>query len=413
MSQPASTTALASQLPEVRKFDGRPAAADMEGLPGAAAVALLVDQAERPILLITTQNLRRITLSRLSPDVREAASRTDLAEITRGIRWRVVFHAFEARWWYLRVARALYPADYRKRVSFGPVSFLAVDWNTTPPELRISEKIWVEPGEFIGPFATRREGQATLEMLWDIFDLCRYPEQVRQAPHGRRCAYADMGRCDAPCDGGAPMPQYIERQRRAWAAASESFQGWTTDAVARMRAAAADRKFELAGQLKQQIENARAWAERPNRRLWRMEQLQLLLVLPAVRRRAWKVFLFARGELYDGPLTPHRSAERMIGEWLASLSGAAAANASTPLERMEQTWLVGDLLARREAEAAWIEPAPENYPGVGAGACWTTPSDWLTRLREGLDRLRKKSAEAAGPPEEDSAAFPADETTPA
>lgn len=349
-----SVAGLEQLLPDIRNFDSVVSTDQLCALPNVAAVYLLVDVAGTPILLASTQQLRRIALSRLSAPAEDAISkRADLAQITRGIRWREVHSRFEADWWFYRAARGLHPQDYRKRISFGPAWFLHVDWAARVPEIRVSERIWRLPGEFIGPFPSRQATQQALEGLWDLFDLCRYPEQVRQAPRGQRCAYAEMGRCDAPCDGSAPMEPIVARTRAAWTFAGGEMAPWIAAAQERMRAAAAELRFELAAQVKRQLEFAGRW-----QRLWRPLvrrefDLRCLLLAPVVRRRAHKPFLFERGTLIGGPVCRARGAAGAAAAW-----AIAAMTAFTPEEddrvRMEQTWLLAHFLNQTQARSAVV-----------------------------------------------------------
>lgn len=345
-------------LPEHRSFASPLTTEDIKGLPNAGAVYLLLDEAGAPILLASTSQLRKIVVSRLAaPPEDLARPRANLAEITRQIRWREVHSRFEADWWYYRAAKVLYPADYRKRLSFGPAWFLHVDWNARVPELRVTDRIWRIAGEFVGPFPDRAAGQQALEGLWDLFDLCRYPEQVRQAPHGQHCAYAEMGRCDAPCDGSAPLAAMIERTHAAWRFAGGQVQEWIAVAEERMREAAASLRFEVAGQLKQQIEFARRREKLWGNVLRREYELECLLLLPVLRRRAYKPFVFRHGDLISGPVCKPRTAARDVATWFPE-SAAQPPSACEDTTRMEQTWLVANLLARLRQDAALVIWSP-------------------------------------------------------
>jgi len=47
-----------------------------------------------------------------------------------------------------------------------------------------------------------------IEIAEDAFDLCRYYNVLVEAPGARACAYKEMGKCPAPCDGSISMEQY-------------------------------------------------------------------------------------------------------------------------------------------------------------------------------------------------------------
>lgn len=336
--------AIENELDSQCAFPHRPTIADLTGVPASPAVYVLVDSNGQVVLLASTQDLRRVLQSRFfDPADPEAGKRADLAEITRAVRWRTVSCAFEAKWRYWRLACVIHPKDYRERIGFGPAYFLHVDWSRPIPELRVTERVWAMQGEFLGPFQSAKTALLALESLWDIFDLCRYPEQVRKAPLGIRCAYADMGRCDAPCDGSTPVPAYLERTRRAWLFASNIHRDEQLAPLeVSMRAAAASHQFEIAAQWKKRLDAAKSWSQ-PSADLYRDEELRFAIALPVTRRSAWKLLAFERGCFIDGPVIPRRSIETGIPAWLETLDGFERAEMSET-QRMEQTWLLSQLI---------------------------------------------------------------------
>jgi excinuclease UvrABC nuclease subunit len=333
-------------------------ASDLAALPGSPAVYLLLDGERRPVQLATTQHLRRAVTARLtdhSPE--EKTKRADLAEIVRAVAWRLVACPFDARWCYWRLARRMYPQDYRERIDFGPAWFLHVDWCLPVPELRVTERIWRLPGEFIGPWPTHKSAQQALEGLWDLFDLCRYPEQVRKTPHGTRCSYAEMGRCDAPCDGSVPLVAYVERSRAAWTFAGDGTAAWIAEAQQRMKDAAAALRFELAAQIKQQLVFARDWQTYAAPRVRRESALRCIIAHLVTRRRACRLFWYDRGLLVEGPAVQARGIQAQLAEWLPAIA-ALDPNGEPDIIRMEQTWLVARLVlaeTRDDSAIVWLD----------------------------------------------------------
>lgn len=339
-------------LPEQHAWEGRPTPDALQPLPNTAAVYQFETEDEQPVVLATTQQLRRIAISRLIEGEEEGPSRkADLGAVTRGVRWRRVYSPFEARWWYWRLVREREPQAYRKLIGFGPAWFVHVDPEARVPEMRVTERVWVIPGEFVGPFATHRAAQAALEQMWDLFDLCRYPEQVRRAPVGQRCAYFDMGRCDGPCDGTAPLADYRQRCVSAWAFLTGGAASWIDAAGERMQAAARELAFERAALLKEQIAFARKWAKESAPRVGDVRAMRLGLAVPVSRRKAWRVFLFDRGLLSDGPILQDRKLAQEAAAWWIAQAGASTPEAADAQIRMEQTWLVAHLLAHREGRS--------------------------------------------------------------
>lgn len=331
----------------------RPTGAEFGALPGAPAVLLLLDADARPVQLATTQNLRRFCEFRLVRAPDDGARRADLGAVVRLLRWRRVSSPFEARWYYYLAARVLHPRTYRKLVSFGPAWFLARA-ESVAPEIQITSRVFETAGEYVGPWMTERQARADLEALWDVFDLCRYPEQLRRAPRGERCAYAEMGRCDAPCDGSVALAVYGARVAAAWAFARGDRAG-LAPLEAEMRAAAADLKFERAGVLKARLAAAARWEAEVCHRVADAAALDGLILVPVTRRRAWSAFAFRRGALAAGPLAGAKKFAPAAAQWWGAIWPALEAAPLDPLVRQEQTWLVCQL-RRREAERAQFLP---------------------------------------------------------
>ena len=70
----------------------------------------------------------------------------------------------------------------------------------------------------LGPVEDKNVAGKLIEDIADWFDLCRYYHILVESPNAKACAYKEMGKCPAPCDGSISMPQYrrmIEWSSRA------------------------------------------------------------------------------------------------------------------------------------------------------------------------------------------------------
>lgn len=181
---------------------------------------------------------------------------------------------FESELAYLRTARRLVPQAARAVTDRWRTWFLSLDlsagkWSTGSLENQTNE-----PGSIlIGPMPDKHAPTRLGELIDDVFDLCRYPAELSKAPHGRACAYFEMGRCPAPCRGGEPMDAYLARFAEA-ALALRSIDALAETIQAKMTTSAASLDFERASTLQAQlgrlrgrsarsfdmIESARAWS---------------------------------------------------------------------------------------------------------------------------------------------------------
>ncbi|MGE3182872.1 MAG: hypothetical protein AB7N71_14670, partial [Phycisphaerae bacterium] len=228
---------------------------------------------------------------------------------------------------------------------------------------------------FLGPFPARTQTQHAMEALWDIFDLCRYPEQIRKSPHGQRCAYAEMGRCAAPCDGSQPMTEYAALHQEAWDAAARGFAPWLAGAEKKLAALSANLEFEKAGVLHGRITSAKEWEKRWQWQVSTHDRLRYAALIPTTGRKAWKLFLFDRGELAMSERMPERKLAELMPAALAGCQQTIAAAHSDPTTRMEQTWLFCRFLRHKQSEKAVIISLADE----------PTAADVVGRLGEILD----------------------------
>ncbi len=366
MSQPLDEARIREAgLTEVHVWPSPPGEDDLAALPDRPAVVLLADAALRPVLLTSCGRLRSFLRHRfLQRD--QPSRRADLRQVVRRAYWRELATAFEQRWWYWKLARWLYPREYRRLIDFGPSFFLHLDPAARIPQIRVSERVYAWPGEFVGPFATAQEAAGWLEGLWDLFDLCRFPQQLARAPRGTACAYAEMGRCDAPCDGRVPLDPYLQRCRAAWSFVTGGPAAHAERLAQQMRDAAATRAFERAALLRDQLRFVQRWTQQLAGRLRIADRWCDLILLPVRGRRQIKPLLFCRGVLLDGPAVRLRGCEAAIQAWLEAAWPGRDAGVDPP-ERMEQTWLVSRLVhspTSQRAALLALDPLDDAVPDV-------------------------------------------------
>jgi hypothetical protein len=280
-------------------------------VPGKPAVYILVAPDGAPILAATTANLRRALHARLSSDI-AAPGRINYGDISASVRFRTVGSAFAGSWWYYRVVRTLFPDRYKSMLAWKDAWFISINLTDEFPRFHISNHLPPPPAISVGPLATRREAKAIEDTLEDLFDLCRYYEILRQAPHGQACTYKELGKCPAPCDGSISMGVYRKRisiaagflmdpegQRTAWLEEQRDL----------MRTAASMMDFRLAGSVKRKLEAAEDFAMEECSIVGNMDQ--------------WKHLILQRGK------TPRWIAPFIAGTgWLVSLPEVAAAAAA-------------------------------------------------------------------------------------
>lgn len=224
-------------------------------VPARWAVYLLIDGDGRPVQLLCVKNLRASLKRRLGPDDPEAgpSRRVDYRQVVRRVLYRRVDSAFEADWIYYEAARVVFPGAYRTMVGFRPAWFVHVDPDAEFPKYAKTIDPSAAGGTFVGPVEDKHAAGRLAQLAEDAFDLCRYYHILLEAPVGRACAYKEMGKCPAPCDGTISMAAYRQLVSLSLRTLVDP-QPMIREQEQRMRSAAGELRFETAAKIKQHMD---------------------------------------------------------------------------------------------------------------------------------------------------------------
>ena len=330
-------------------LSGGPGPMDPQTLPGGGGVVALLDEAGRLVQLLGGQNLRQLLGTRLAPVTDTSSRRPDLAAVVRQLRWRPTGSVFETTLHYLTCARVLYPGDYLDRIALGPAWFARAFVDADVPRWSVDKYALDGEAVDIGPFADRSSARAFVERLESVFDLCRYVDTLRQAPHGQLCAYYDMGRCDGPCAGRVTMAAYRTRLQKSADFAAGRASEWLAECEAQMQSAARAQAFERAAALREQLASARKLAAFPGRIAATPTAFRYLIVQRGLARKLCQPFVMRAGNLEV--LSPVRVEDvpAAVAAWRAQLYATPPSPASLAEAQCasEHVWLVAHFVARR------------------------------------------------------------------
>jgi excinuclease ABC subunit C len=271
----------------------------LRSAPARWVVYLLADVDDRPIQLLCVKNLRYSLKRRLGGGEDAAPSkRINYRQVVRRIHWRRVDSAFEADCVYLQAARALFPNTYQAMMGLRPAWFIHVDPQAPFPRYVKTTDLTRTNGTYIGPLEDKNDAQKLIEQVEDWFDLCRYYHILLESPRGRACAYKEMGKCPAPCDGSISIEQY--RRLVEWSLATlvdpaEMLRAQKT----RMEAAAKELRFETAAKIKSYIDSLSQLGKGPYRHVRRLADLKFLSLQKGPRPGTAKVFLITPGRIEE------------------------------------------------------------------------------------------------------------------
>ena len=272
-----------------------------KALPAKWAIYLMLDANGRPIQLLSVKNLRASVRRRLHENpIGVSNKRVDYRAVVRKICWKRVDSAFEADLQFLEIARVVFPGTYRNIVTLRPAWWVHVDPDAPFPRWTRTNDVTPRPGVLLGPLAEKGQAQKLVETIEDLFDLCRYHHVLVQSPSGPPCPYKDMGKCPAPCDGSVSMQQY--RALVSWSVKTLTDPAPEADDQAeRMRAAAAELKFELAGRIKQFADGLKSLKAGERKFVRPIERFAYLSIQPGPAPGQAKAFVCGQGGV-DLPL---------------------------------------------------------------------------------------------------------------
>jgi hypothetical protein len=354
-------------------------------LPAAPAVAVLESAAGEPVLIATTADLRGFVRSRLGSAGDERPGRVRYRELCARVSATRVGSSLEADAVYLGHARRLMPRSYAVVCERWRAWYAHVDPETDHPrwtktnlkglvESRSASREAGAPagGVLLGPIADKDAAGRFIEAAVDAFDLCRYHELLVQAPRAAPCAYKEMGRCPAPCDGSEPMERYRDRTRDAVKVLSGTLADEIAGEESRMRSAAERGAFEEAGASKARVERLERLRGRGLAGVRRLDEYAPVFVLPVGgggRARWARVVALSGGRLVA--LASVRAGDldgaRAVSERLGVLArGVTLAESPAALDALAVVarWLFTPASRPRGVMLHALGPAADVSPGA-------------------------------------------------
>ncbi|GJM19054.1 MAG: hypothetical protein DHS20C14_12670 [Phycisphaeraceae bacterium] len=318
---------------------------DPAALPARPGVVIFENEDGAAVQVASTGDVRAFVDARLGApeEGAPATSRADLRPVTAMVRGATVGSALEGDLVCLELARERLPETYRALADRWRGWFVQLDADAPAPAWRktdLFELVGTEPGgSLLGPIADKDSAGRLGELLDDAFELCRFPKELALAPNGCACAYKEMGRCPAACDGSEPMDAYRARVRDAIAFAREGPEAELVRTEAAMRDAAGRQDFEAAAKLKHRadaITGARkgSWAHAGE-----LDGLAVLAVVPAERFGRARVILLTRLGLAWVADVDAGAAKAAWGDLEPSVRAACDTARSEGLRRLDAPWV--------------------------------------------------------------------------
>lgn len=220
-------------------------------LPDRPGVYFMRDGRDRIIYVGKAKSLRnRVRSYFTGVDAHDPKTRKLVRDV-REVTWRETGTELAALLEESKLIKNHLPVYNRAQRRYRDYPFLRLDTTHAYPTLSWTPRIAHDGAEYYGPLGRRGQAEELVELIGRLFRLRECDDPVFSL--GRECLYHQMGRCGAPCAGGAGAEQYeleVDRVRAFLTGQDTEAVDMVEDA---MREAAAAREYEAAGWYRDQL----------------------------------------------------------------------------------------------------------------------------------------------------------------
>lgn len=342
-----------------------------EGLPGAPGVYRFVDVRGDILYVGTSTNIR----DRVRSYFTASESRTRMAEMV-GLAEQVLPIVcptrLEAQVRELRLI-AEHKPRYNSRSRFPERAVWLKLTDEAFPRLSLVRRVRADNASYLGPFNSARSAESAMSAAHEAFRIrqCRQPLSERRARPA--CALAEMGRCNAPCDGRESAARYASHVQEVARAMQCDPRELVARLLVRIEACSAAGRYEEAAVHRDRL----AAFTRTAARMQRLTGLTGCAELVAARPGpdgGWEIAVVRHGRLAASAVAPQTKAVR-------STVDAAVATAATVVPG------VGPLPAacaeETECILRWLEQPGTRLVTVDGE--WSSPRHGAGRWADRLD----------------------------
>lgn len=248
-------------------------------LPARRGVLLFTDEANHPIQLIQTANLRGLSRSRLAaPETDAPRRKADLGAITRHIFYACCDSDLERHFLYQRLTHAVFGKAWKTWLALPRREYAAIDTARAFACFAVTSAVEADPQTALyGPFPNRRAAAQFCDILNTAFELCRNPALLDSGTP-QSCPYRQMQSCHGLCCQELGPDEYAELVKNAMTCAAGHFAQAVREKESQMKQAAASLNFERANLLKKQAGRLKELLNEDFAWTGRLEDLKILFV---------------------------------------------------------------------------------------------------------------------------------------
>ena len=345
-----------------------------EALPHAPGVYLFVDDRGEVLYVGKSKDLR----SRVRTYFTAAETRGRMAEmvgLAESVTPIVCATPLEAEVRELRLI-AVHKPRYNRRSRF-PERALWLKLTVEPfPRLSHVRQVKDDDAAYLGPFSSARQVELATAALHEAFPLRQCTARLSPRKPSAACALAEIGRCNAPCDGRETVEQYAVHVAAVRAVMHGDVRPVVDALSRRVRVLSDAERFEDAAVHRDRL----AAFVRAASRLQRLVALTGCAQLVAARARddgSWEIVVSRHGRLAGTAVAARGTDPRAVAiGLLASAEVVEPGPGPAPAASAEETecvlrWLEQPGVRLVEVDGCWASPA---Y-GAGGVRFWADAAD--------------------------------------
>jgi DNA polymerase-3 subunit epsilon len=341
-----------------------------EGLPDAPGVYVFKDGQGQALYVGRSKRIR----TRVRSYFTASETRTRMAEMV-GIAEEIVpivcATGLEAEVRELRLI-AEHKPRYNRRSRF-PERAVFLKLTVEPfPRLSVVRQVRGDDTAYLGPFGSTRVAEQAMTALHEAFPIRQCTMRLSPQKPVSPCALAEMGRCNAPCDGRESVADYAEHVQAARAAMEHDVRPLAGTLTARIDRLADVQRYEEAAAHRDRLAafvNAAA-------RMQRLAALAGCAQLVAARRAAdggWELAVVRHGRLAAASRVPPGAPPRpFVDAAVATAETVPDGPGPVPAASAEES----------ECVLRWLEEPGTRLVEIDGE--WSCPANGAGRLRAWL-----------------------------
>ncbi len=359
-------------LPELRAFTAQVAPEVRrkrhlaDAMPTGPGVYVFRDARGAPLYVGTSRNLR----TRVRQYFVASEMRTRMGEMV-ALAERVdpipCAHALEAQVRELRLIAAHKPR-YNRRSKYPERSVWLKLTAEAYPRLSVVRVVREDGSRYLGPLRSQRQAEAVRDAIHDAVPLrqCSDRLSLRRAVRAA-CALAGIGRCSAPCEGGATPTEYAQLVDLVAAAWTGDVRPLIDPLQRKLSALSEAQRFEQAAVVRDRI----ATVVRACARMQRVRSVSAIEDLVAARSDGaggWEISVIRRGRLAAAGVAVRGVPPYSVIEALLATADVVDAEQPVLAEETEciLRWLEAPGTRLVHASQPWVLPAH----GAGGLVSW-------------------------------------------